>query len=77
MTTAVKNVGRTVVEWDQDLGEEMADDRVAEIVGPMILISVAGERVLRPVVDAVHVHPEERHLVQRAVGPVHAEAHDV
>ena len=53
MTTAVKNVGRTVVEWDQDLGEEMADDRVAEIVGPMILISVAGERVLRPVVDAV------------------------
>ena len=38
VTTAVKNVGRTVVEWDQDLGEEVADDRVAKIVRPVILV---------------------------------------
>ena len=51
------------VERDQDLRSDLANDGVAEIVKPVILVSVARERVLRPVVDGMDACPQHGHDV--------------
>ena len=54
----VRKPERLSVQWDQNLREDVADDRVAEIVGPVIFVGVARERVLRPVMDRVDLLPQ-------------------
>lgn len=61
------------VQRDQNLRKDMADDRVDEIIGPVVFVGVARERMLRPVMDRVDFLPQVRDIVQGAVAPVHPE----
>ena len=45
------DVEQVVVEGHQDLGTAVANDGVTEIIEPMVLISVAAERVVGPVIE--------------------------
>mmetsp|Transcript_47550 Transcript_47550/g.153147 ORF Transcript_47550/g.153147 Transcript_47550/m.153147 type:complete len:313 (+) Transcript_47550:335-1273(+) len=65
------------VDRKQDLRGNLAHDGVAEVVEPVVLVRVAGERMPRPVVNHVDAPPEKRHDVERAVGPVHAKGEEV
>mmetsp|Transcript_36195 Transcript_36195/g.95385 ORF Transcript_36195/g.95385 Transcript_36195/m.95385 type:complete len:271 (+) Transcript_36195:361-1173(+) len=46
------------VEGQQDLGRHLPDERIAKVIKPVILVGIARERVLRPVVDGVDVIPQ-------------------
>mmetsp|Transcript_25399 Transcript_25399/g.59107 ORF Transcript_25399/g.59107 Transcript_25399/m.59107 type:complete len:499 (+) Transcript_25399:135-1631(+) len=65
------------IERHEDVSEHVANNRVGEVIEPVILVGGPRQRMVRVVVDAVYVLPEERDHVARAVHPVHAERHDV
>ena len=55
----------------------MPHDGVAKVVQPVVIVGVAGQRVLGPVVVRVDLVPQEGHHVKRSMHPVHAEGHEV
>ena len=50
---------------------------IAEVVQPVVVVGVAGQGVLSPVVVRVDLVPKERNHMKSSMHPVHAEGHEV
>ena len=61
----------------EGLCAEMSHHSIAEVVEPVIVVGVAGQWMLCPVVITVDVVPQEWNDMKRPMHPVHAEGHKV
>jgi len=66
-----------MVQRHEQLRTKMASNVVDQILQPMVLIGIAGQRMLSPVMDRVQVLPEPGVNVVCTVTPIHAEGHNV
>eukprot|EP00403_Amphidinium_massartii_P013264 CAMPEP_0178415836 /NCGR_PEP_ID=MMETSP0689_2-20121128/23755_1 /TAXON_ID=160604 /ORGANISM="Amphidinium massartii, Strain CS-259" /LENGTH=338 /DNA_ID=CAMNT_0020037165 /DNA_START=366 /DNA_END=1379 /DNA_ORIENTATION=- len=73
----VREPEHTSVQRNQDLGKAMANDCVSEVVEPMVLIGVTGQRMSRPVVVGVDAIPQHWHHMECSVRPIHCEGQEV
>mmetsp|Transcript_3659 Transcript_3659/g.6459 ORF Transcript_3659/g.6459 Transcript_3659/m.6459 type:complete len:220 (+) Transcript_3659:404-1063(+) len=76
-TEDVREPEAAPVQWNQDLCTHVADEGVAKVVKPVVLVCVSGKRMLGPMVEGVDLVPQEGHHVQCTVCPVHAERHHI
>mmetsp|Transcript_15543 Transcript_15543/g.36397 ORF Transcript_15543/g.36397 Transcript_15543/m.36397 type:complete len:379 (-) Transcript_15543:7-1143(-) len=65
------------VQWNQDLGEAVANNCIGEVVKPVILVGVARQRMPRPMVVRVDAVPQHWHDMQSSVRPIHREGQKV
>lgn len=73
----VREPEAAAIKRKKHLCTKVPNHRIAQVIQPVIIIRVAGQGMLGPVVVGVDLLPEPWHHMQGPVHPIHPEGHQV